>query len=659
MVWGILMLFSCFPGSSQSIDSLNQLISSHTHKDSLSFWLEKAGNYYFNIDLDSARYYYEQALPLYNQPGQRLLRASLLKRMAISFALQGQQDSAIQYMEESLFHYEQIHDSLQMAFSHNNLGLMHADNNNYPGSMEHLVRAHQIKSALLNQYPIDQLDLAGTELNMGITYHYIEDFENAGRYYTKAGESFAIQKDSFGMLNADLQMANLYFDLEQYERAKTIYQSLLDESLIRSRPFVYSKLLNNYATLLYRTAHFEKAETFLREAYEMNLKMGNKQSAVKNLNNLAEISLLNNQLNQALEYGEKSLRICEENGFRYSEEVILKILAEAYEAKGNFREALALQKRKEVLSDSLYNSEKNKLLTEMETRYQTEQKEKELTLKNLEIERVNRSRFWFILLSGLLVVFSIVFYSLYRDRKKKNELLQHSIRTKDKLISIIAHDLKNPAIAQKTAIHHLLQYIDQLKKEDIQPQLLALYQSSESQVTLLHNLLNWAHTQTGHMDYHPGYFTLDSVIRKNIDLFETTAHNKNLSFEVSGDPEWTVFADKPSIHTVLRNLISNAIKFSHGGNRIEIGTEPGEHGRLKCFVRDKGIGMTEDKIKRLFAVGKRELSRGTEGEQGSGLGLILCKEMLAKNGGELFIESRENEGTVISFTLPTTNPAEK
>lgn len=659
LVLGIVMCFSWFSGNSQNIDSLKKLIYSHSNKDSLAFWMEKTGNYYFNIDPDSARYFYYQTLPIYTQTHQNLNKASVLKRIAISFALQGQQDSAILYMEESLSFYQQLGDSLQIAFSHNNLGLMHADNNNYPESMEHLIRAHQIKSALLDRYSIDQLDIAGTELNIGITYHYIEDYKNAGRYYKKAYESYAVQKDSFGMLNSDLQMANLFFDNEQYQNAITIYQKLLSETLIRSNPFSNSKLLNNYAALLYRIENYETAKSILKEAYDINLKMGNERSAAKNLNNLAEISLLNRNYDQALDYGEKSLEICERNDFLYSEEVILKVIAEALEAKGQYKEALTFQKRKEVLSDTLYNSEKNELLTEMETRYQTARKEKEIALKNLEIDRVNRSRMWFIILSGLFVAFSSALFVLLQDRRKKNALLKHTILTKDKLISIIAHDLKNPAIAQKMAIQNLLQYIDQLKKEDIQPQLLALYQSSESQVSLLNNLLNWAHTQTGHIKYNPVYFDLHTVIQKNIELFQTTAKNKHLTFKVSGEPESTVFSDKQSIDTVLRNLVSNAIKFSHTGSVIEIATGQNENGTITCSVRDEGIGMSKEKIKRLFDAGKREFSIGTGGEQGSGLGLILCKEMVEKNGGELFIESKENAGTLVSFTLPTINPSKE
>lgn len=656
---GILLILVCLPGHTQNMDSLRQLIATNTEKDSVPYWEEQIGNRFFNTNLDSARHHYFKAIPFYKTAGEDLFLASILKRIAISYAIQGKQDSAIYYMTESLDRYKVINDSLQMAFSHNNLGLMQADNGNYPASMEHLLEAHRLKNSLVEKYPGEKLDLAGTELNIGITYHYIEDYENAKRYYILARESYAAQKDSFGMLNSELQQANLLYDLEDYPSANAIYTNLLDQSLVSSNPFAYNKLLNNYATLLFTIENYEKAKTILEEAYQSNLDTGNARSAAKNLNNLAEISFLEKSYDKALEYGETSLRLCKENKLDYSREVILKILAETYEKKGDFLRALELQKQKEMLSDSLYNSENNRLLTEMETRYQSAQKEKEIALKTMEIDRVNKSRIWFMALSLLLIIFSIIFFVLYRDRRKKNRLLKQSLHTKDKLISIIAHDLKNPAIAQKMAIQNLLHYIDHLKKEDIQPQLQALYQSSESQVSLLHNLLNWAHSQTGRIEYQPVYFQIGTLIQKNIELFHTTASNKNINIEVKGEKDSVVFADKPSIDTVLRNLISNAIKFSHRGKSISLLVEKREDNTLLCSIADQGIGISKDKINKLFDVNRRDLGRGTEGEQGSGLGLILCKELVEKNRGNLTIKSEEGQGSILSFSLPLSNPKDK
>jgi two-component system sensor histidine kinase/response regulator len=652
IIIGFLLFFIHSPSLSQKADSIYLLISKSDDQDSTAYWQEQIGNIYFNSDFDSARYHYRKALPFYKDPEHDLKKASLLKRMAISFALHGRQDSAIHYMAMSLQYYEEINDSLQMAYSHNNLGLMYADKSQYMKSMEHLLEAHKIKTKLQEKYSSEKLDLPGTELNIGITFHYMEDFQNAGNYYLMARRSYEGQKDSFGILNAQLQIANLHSDLEQYAEAKDIYQHLIEDPRLLANPVAYRKLMNNYATLLFKIENFYEAERILKEAFRLNTESGHWQSAVKNLNNLAEIFVLQKDYDQALDYGQQSLQLCRTNGFQYSEQVVLGILADAYEGQGEFRQALKMHQFKEVLTDSLYNIEKNSLATEMETRYQSVQKEKEIALKNMEIDRVNKSRLWFILLSLLLVIFAVVFFVLFTDRRKKNHLLKQSIRTKDKLISIIAHDLKNPAIAQKMAIQNLLQYIDHLKKEDIQPQLQALYQSSESQVSLLNNLLNWAHSQTGRIEYKPVYFELDPLIQKNIELFKTTATNKGISFEVKGDDGIVVFADKPSINTILRNLISNAIKFSYRGKTISLVLDKRDNNHLICSVVDQGVGLSKDKINRLFDVAARELSSGTDGEQGSGLGLILCKELVEKNGGSLYIESEEGKGSVVSFSIP-------
>ena len=231
-----------------------------------------------------------------------------------------------------------------------------------------------------------------------------------------------------------------------------------------------------------------------------------------------------------------------------------------------------------------------------------------------------------------------------------NTELERLNKTKDKFFSIIAHDLRNPF----NAIMGFSELLCHDFKEMDDKQKLGLLElinlSSESAYNLLENLLQWARTQTDRIKFSPEYFELSEVVKQVIDLHGIIAEKKQVSVEIAIPDSTLVYADKNMIHTVIRNLISNAIKFSNKGGKVFVSSF--ENGAMtEVVIRDKGIGMSRENLSMLFRIDTYYSTSGTSGESGTGLGLIICKEFVEKNNGRIRATSKEGEGTAISFTL--------
>ena len=233
----------------------------------------------------------------------------------------------------------------------------------------------------------------------------------------------------------------------------------------------------------------------------------------------------------------------------------------------------------------------------------------------------------------------------------QNEELQKLNATKDKFFSIISHDLKNPFTTllgmSESLMNNYEQYPDEKRKEQIQ----AIGDSSKKTFKLLETLLVWSRTQTGRIKFNPQEIALEDLINENLQFHTNTAKAKNISLEKEGTSGVFVKGDYVMLNTVIRNLVSNAIKFTPGGGKIIIGNKNENKDEVLCYVKDSGIGITPENKKKLFRVDQGFSSKGTNQEKGTGLGLIISKEFIEKHGGEIGVESKPNEGTTFYFTL--------
>ena len=226
---------------------------------------------------------------------------------------------------------------------------------------------------------------------------------------------------------------------------------------------------------------------------------------------------------------------------------------------------------------------------------------------------------------------------------------------KDKFFSIIAHDLKNPFSAFLGLTEIIAYEFDTLQTKEIKEFSQDLHASANQLYKLLENLLEWARMQRGAVEYKPRQFRLFPVVRETAELSEVSARNKQISINFEVPEEAAVFADKNMVRTILRNLMNNAVKFTGSRGTVTVTAEPESDGRVLLSVIDNGVGMDRDTMDSIFSLSDsgKPSRYGTADERGTGLGLVLCKELVEINRGSLQVESEIGRGSTFSFTLPS------
>jgi len=234
--------------------------------------------------------------------------------------------------------------------------------------------------------------------------------------------------------------------------------------------------------------------------------------------------------------------------------------------------------------------------------------------------------------------------------KLKNEKLQMLNATKDKFFSIIAHDLKSPFNAIMGFSEILVEQVNEEKYSGVAKYSKIIHSSSQRALDLLTNLMDWARSQTGRMEFIPEYFELVDFINDIIPIFTDIAGQKSITIFTDVPPNAPIFADQAMISTVFRNLISNAIKFTKPGGEIIIPATENQT-EIVVSVKDNGVGIPRDMIGKLFRIDENYTTSGTNNERGTGLGLILCKEFIEKHGGKIWVESDEGKGSCFTFAI--------
>lgn len=234
---------------------------------------------------------------------------------------------------------------------------------------------------------------------------------------------------------------------------------------------------------------------------------------------------------------------------------------------------------------------------------------------------------------------------------ERTEQLEQANATKDKFFSIIAHDLKSPFNIIQGFLTLINDEFDEFNSQELKEFIGKTLEASTNTFSLLENLLEWSRSQRGTIEYKPVRMNLCDACNEVIYQINETAKNKKIRIINNIDHYHDAFADANMTRTIFRNLITNALKFSHPLNNIQINSEISGNMLVVC-VQDNGIGMTKDYLEKLFIINEKTQREGTCKEKGTGLGLILCKEFVEKNNGELWVKSRENEGSSFYFSLP-------
>ncbi len=235
--------------------------------------------------------------------------------------------------------------------------------------------------------------------------------------------------------------------------------------------------------------------------------------------------------------------------------------------------------------------------------------------------------------------------------KLKNELLETINAEKDKYFSILAHDLKGPLSAFLGATQILTEEIQNMTLEETKKITISMKESASNIYGLLENLLEWSRLKRGMMDFTPEIFNAKQKITASIAVLTESARKKEIKINYSLPEDLTIYADSHMFETVIRNLVSNAIKFTAKSGEISVSATVTPDNTIEIKIRDTGIGMSKELIDRLFLLNEKTSRKGTEGEPSTGLGLLLCKEFIENHSGRLWVEGEEGKGSTFSFTL--------
>jgi len=246
-----------------------------------------------------------------------------------------------------------------------------------------------------------------------------------------------------------------------------------------------------------------------------------------------------------------------------------------------------------------------------------------------------------------------------RERKEAERIINEYVKqlkqlnaSKDRFFSIIAHDLRNPFTAVLGFSDILAKDAHKLSPEEIKEFSSGLYTQSKAIYDLLENLLEWSRIQTGSMKYTPVNINLSAFVNELTDVYSSLVSQKKIGLDINCDPGIKVFADENMLSTVFRNLTSNAIKFTNEAGSIFIDAKEFDDKFVEVSVKDTGVGIPLEDREKLFKIDEHLSTRGTNKEEGTGLGLILCKDLIVKNGGQINIESEVGKGTTFKFTIP-------
>jgi len=492
----------------------------------------------------------------------------------------------------------------------------------------------------------DPIQLARLYSTIGMAYDNMHAVEKSIEYCEKAS---SIAPDDEYVIS---DLADAYLGARQYEKAILFYEKALHICTQLNNQYLMGS--NNYklGASFISLNDLVKAEIHTRQSLEINKKIGSSFYSASLLQ-FGKLEALKGNFIQAEKHIKEALQIATENDFLEAQRYCYHTLAELALAQHNYHQNIEYWNKTDSVERLQARETSLRAAEEMSAKYETEKKELEIERQQQVIDRQNLQRG--LLAGGIavsIVILALLWYML-RLRNRRNAALTEMNATKDRFFSIISHDLKNPAVAQCDALRAMIENAGLWDADTISDYYHELLKSAEGQVELLYNLLNWAQIQTGRMIYTPDRFTLSDLL-SDITLIRNMAKNKGVALVLPQSQVALITGDRNMLSTVVRNLLTNAVKFTPAGGTVTLdisGAHTGAPLQYTISVSDTGVGMTKEQIASLFRLDSADSSIGTAGERGSGLGLIVCKELLEKHGSALHVESEVGKGSRFWFTI--------
>jgi signal transduction histidine kinase len=646
------------------IDSLRQRIAGAemTPDTALANLYFETGKEYEKTNIDSAAFFYRKAGDLSDRMKWTAGQFRFTEEYGGILQLKGLLDSALAVNERGLEIATASGNETYIATANSHIGNLYFYRNEYTRSLNyHLEAVAFFEKAGLKRYLAIEYDL------IQINYYNLKDYDKAIEYGNRALNLMSGDPDNLFLCNIYMNLGNNYIDSRprRYRETWDAYTNALRIAKIHNSLFNEFLIEINLAYYFYvqRNPDLIQAEPHLKRGLELCESFDIPYAHGILYQEMSDVEWIKGNFDKSRYWITKALEIAEKNHFTADIGTCCKMLANlALNEKDYIRHRDYVWKADSIRNE-LTGETALKSARELEVKYETEKKELQLAGQQAVIGR--QRAVGFALAGGLALLAVILFllwYMLWMRSKRnralsalntalgeRNDALAEMNATKDKFFSIISHDLRNPALAQRNALQMLSDRSGQWDAATLKEFYRELLDSADSNVELLNNLLNWAQVQTGRMQFNPTATDLPDTIRDEIRQIRRMAEQKGVNFNVEMPDHAIVTADPRMLATIVRNLLTNAVKFTPEGGTVTLSVENIDATKTEITVADTGIGMTPEQIASLSRLDSRPSQRGTAGERGTGLGLTVCREMLERHGSTLQIESHPNRGSCFRF----------
>lgn len=645
-----------FTSLGQLPDTISSKINSlNTEKEKISYLLEVSSNTFrSNPDLNWA--VLTEAERRVEKTDDELLLMEVKIKKGIYFLYKDEFDSARGLYNEVLEMAIKKNDSARMAIAYNEIGTTYYNESNDKQALANYIKSYRIFEKLQ-----DTLRLGSITNNMGNVYRYLKEPEKAVDFFRKAIRYKLLLNDSSILSSTYHNMAISKRELNQPDSA-LYYFGLAKKIRERNNDQLgLSKSYVSIANIMLESGQLDSAVYYFTKSIDIGNRLGNYNSVAVDLISRSEAYYKLGRLRLCIEDATKGLKMVSDVR---SKKDAFKILADANARLENYQESYQYQKWYAQLSDSIYESDRISSLRELQVQFDTELKDAEIQqlaaqnqIQVLEAEQDRQFRIILIILAISLIAIATLLYVRFRSKTKTNQLLESKNLalnelnyTKDRLFSIISHDLKSPLSSFHTITKSLTDNWDKIEKEQLKSFIENLRDSSKEVHNMMDNLLRWALSQTGQLKYNPVRINGPEVVDDIVLQLATALKANNLEIEKHYNQVLTIDADTDYLKIILRNLISNAIKFSDMGKTITLIIE--EKGDAQIIsVQDQGIGIKAEDIEKLFASSTSSHEIKNSQHKGTGLGLTLCRELMEKMGGKIEVSSEYQKGTVFSLVF--------
>lgn len=569
--------------------------------------------------------------------------------------------SALQHFEASLESRTKLHDSVGIANNLLNIGTINYQSGNYSKANDYFYRALNLAGPMHNDairaIALNNLSSIHNKLkNYSLSLNYLQQ---ALEIHLKSGnrQKQALVKSSFG---------NTYYLKGDYKQARKSYEQALSiQKEFKDNTENILDVYINLALVFKSEGDTLSAIKMLKESLALSRKGGYKEQESVILNNLGSFSLEKNNT-ESLEMLLASLKTSTNSGNRRIVLANYDNLQQYYSNKQDYKTAYSFAEKYQALNDSIYNEEIVETIIDLQTKYETAEKEKELVMmskeklaRELELSRANMQKYGMVGISVLLLLLLGALYSRFLIKRRNqlqltavNEKLNELNKTKDKLFSIVSHDLKNSMSGFSTIVNTINGKYDNFTTDEIKYYIGEITTSANTMKGLLRNLLDWSRSQQNLIKIYPSEINVPLLVNDCVAQVRQEIRQKAIELKQEINENLVLYSDKTVVNAVVRNILVNAVKYSYEGGIIEIEAAH-NNGRVEILIRDYGLGMDEEELSHIMKPNTYVKSKpGAAGEKGAGLGLMLTKELLEKISGQVNISSEKGKGSSFRILLP-------